>query len=87
LYPLVRNARHVLSAPLMPAAWAPYRREAPALEFPLSGKQTKSLLDAPRPLRDPRRNRGWRHRRVASIVAIATAAMIAGNNSSKPGAT
>ena len=81
LYPLVRNARHVLSAPLMPAAWAPYRREAPALEYPLSGKQTISLLDALRPLRDPRRNRGWRHRRVASIVAIATAAMIAGNNS------
>jgi hypothetical protein len=32
-------------------------------------------------LRDPRRNHGWRHRRVASIVAIAAAAMIAGNNS------
>ena len=81
LYPLVRNARHLLSAPVMPAAWAPYRREPPALEYPLSGTQTKSLLEALRPLRDPRRNRGWRHRRVASIVAIAAAAMIAGNNS------
>ena len=81
LYPLVRNARHLLSAPLMPATWAPYRREPAVLDYPLSGKQTQSLLDALRPLRDPRRNRGWRHRRVASIVAIAAAAMIAGNNS------
>jgi hypothetical protein len=81
LYPLVRNARHILSAPLMPAAWVPYRREPPALDYPLSGKQTQSLLEALRPLHDPRRNRGWRHRRVASIVAIAAAAMIAGNNS------
>jgi hypothetical protein len=81
LYPLVRNARHLLSAPLMPAAWAPYRREPPALDYPLSGKQTQSLLEALRPLHDPRRNRGWRHRRVASIVAMAAAAMIAGNNS------
>ena len=65
----------------MPAAWVPYRREPPALDYPLSGKQTQSLLDALRPLHDPRRNRGWRHRRVAFIVAIAAAAMIAGNNS------
>jgi hypothetical protein len=81
LYPLVRNARHLLSAPRMPATWAPYRREPAVLDYPLSGTQTQSLLDALRPLRDPRRNRGWRHRRVASIVAIAAAAMIAGNNS------
>jgi hypothetical protein len=47
----------------------------------LSGKQTKSLLQVLDKLRDPRRYKGWRHRRVASIVAIATAAMIAGNNS------
>ena len=47
----------------------------------MSGKQTKSLLEALRPLHDPSRNRGWRHRRVASVVAIAAAAMIAGNNS------
>jgi hypothetical protein len=80
VYPLVRHARHILSAPVMPAAWARYRREPPSQEYPLSGKQTKSLLEALRPLHDPRRNRGWRHRRVASIVAIAAAAMIAGNN-------
>lgn len=81
LHPLVRNARQVLSAPATPAAWAPYRREPQARDYPLSGKQTKSLLEALGPLHDPRRNRGWRHRRVASIVAIATAGMIAGNNS------
>jgi len=81
LYPLVRNARQILSAPLMPAAWAPYRREPPPQDYPLSGKQTQSLLQALAPLHDPRRYRGWRHRRVASIVAIATSAMIAGNNS------
>jgi hypothetical protein len=81
LYPLVRNARQILSAPVMPAAWAPYRREPPPQEYPLSGKQTQSLLQALAPLHDPRRYRGWRHRRVASIVAMATSAMIAGNNS------
>lgn len=81
LYPLIPKARQILSAPVMPKAWAPYRREPSAQDFPLSGKQTKSLLLALEALPDPRRYRGWRHRRVASIVAIATAAMIAGNNS------
>ena len=52
-----------------------------SIEYPLSGEQTKSLLQALGALRDPRRYRGWLHRKVASIVAIATAAMIAGNNS------
>jgi hypothetical protein len=81
LYPLVRNARHVLSAPVMPSTWAPYRREPPAWEYPLSGNQTQSLMQALAPLKDPRRHHGWLHRRVDSIVAIAIAAMIAGNNS------
>lgn len=81
LYPLVPNASQILSAPLMPPAWAPYRREPPPQHYPLSGQQTRSLLQALAPLRDPRRYRGWRHRRVDSLVAIAAAAMIAGNNS------
>lgn len=81
LYPLVPKARQILSAPTMPPAWAPYRKEASVQHYPLSGQQTKSLLQALHKLRDPRRYKGWRHRRVASIVAIATAAMIAGNNS------
>jgi hypothetical protein len=80
LYPLVRNARQVLAAPVMPSTWAPYRREAPVREYPLSGRQTQSLLQALAPLKDPRRHHGWLHRRVHSIVAIAIAAMIAGNN-------
>jgi hypothetical protein len=81
LYPLVPKARQILSAPTMPPAWAPYRKEPSVHHYPLSGKQTKSLLQVLDKLRDPRRYKGWRHRRVASIVAIATAAMIAGNNS------
>jgi hypothetical protein len=81
LYPLHRKARQILSAPVMPAAWAPYRREAQARQYPLSGRQTQSLLQALETLKDPRRYKGWLHRRVASIVAIATAAIIAGNDS------
>lgn len=80
LYPLVPNAAQILSAPVMPPAWAPYQTPADPLAYPLNGRQTQSLLQALRPLRDPRRHRGWRHRQVASIVAIATAAMMAGNN-------
>jgi Domain of unknown function (DUF4338)/DDE_Tnp_1-associated/Transposase DDE domain len=80
LYPLQPKARQILSAPVMPSAWAPYRREADAKAYPLSGRQTKSLLQTLEALKDPRRYKGWRHRHVASIVAIATAAIIAGND-------
>lgn len=80
LHPLNPKARQILSAPVMPPAWAPYARIADPIEYPLSGQQTKSLLLALGALRDPRRNRGRLHRKIASIVAIATAAMIAGNN-------
>jgi hypothetical protein len=80
LHPLTPKARQILSAPVMPPAWAPFERIADPIEYPLSGQQTKSLLQALGPLRDPRRNRGRLHRKIASIVAIATAAMIAGNN-------
>jgi hypothetical protein len=81
LYPLHPKARQILSAPVMPPAWAPYRRQAKPRDYPLCRHQTQSLLQALGKLKDPRRYRGWRHRRVASIVAIATAAMIAGNDS------
>jgi hypothetical protein len=81
LHPLTPKARQILSAPVMPPAWAPYERVADPMEYPLSGHQTKSLLQALGALRDPRRHRGRVHRKVASIVAIATAAIIAGNNS------
>ena len=81
LYPLQPKARQILSAPVMPPAWAPYRRQANPRDYPLCRQQTQSLLQALGKLKDPRRYRGWRHRRVASIVAIATAAMIAGNDS------
>jgi hypothetical protein len=81
LYPLHPKARQILSAPIMPPAWAPYRRQTNPRDYPLGRQQTQSLLQALGKLKDPRRYKGWRHRRVASIVAIAIAAMIAGNNS------
>jgi len=80
LYPLVPNARQILCAPVLPSAWAPYERKVDPTDYPLSGQQTKSLIQALEGLPDPRRHRGRLHRRIASIVAIATAAMIAGNN-------
>jgi len=80
LHPLTPKARQILCAPAMPPAWAPYEQAADPLAYPLSSQQTKSLLQALEALPDPRRRRGRLHRRVASIVAIATAAMIAGNN-------
>ena len=81
LHPLTPKACQILSAPVMPKTWASYEQVADIREYPLSGQQTKSLLQALGALRDPRRYHGWLHRKVASIVAIATAAMIAGNNS------
>ena len=80
LQPLTAKARQILCAPVMPPAWAPYERTADPVDYPLSNQQTKSLLSALGALHDPRRNRGRLHRRIASIVAIATAAIIAGNN-------
>jgi hypothetical protein len=81
LHPLTPKARQILSAPVMPPAWAAFERVADPIEYPLNGQQTKSLLVALGALTDPRRHKGRLHRKVASIVAIATAAMIAGNNS------
>lgn len=80
LHPLIPTARQMLSAPVMPPAWAPFERVADPTEYPLNGQQTQSLLQALGALRDPRRNRGRVHRKVASIVAIAAAGMIANNN-------
>ncbi len=82
VYRLNPKAGEILSAPEMPQDWSSYERVATPMEYPLSGRQTKSLLYAlDQELTDPRYNRGRIHRKVASIVAIATAAMIAGNNS------
>jgi Druantia protein DruA/DDE_Tnp_1-associated/Transposase DDE domain len=80
LHPLTPQARQILSAPVMSPAWAAFERAADPREYPLSGQQTQSLIHALGALQDPRRHRGRLHRKVASIVAIATAAMIAGNN-------
>lgn len=81
LYPLRRDAKALLSAPVLPEGWAAYERNRDPKSYPLSNRQTKSLLETFKVLRDPRRYRGWRHRQVCSILAIAVAAMIANNNS------
>ena len=82
VYRLDPKAIEILCAPEMPKDWSSYERFATPREYPLSGRQTKSLLQAlDEGLTDPRYNHGRIHRNVASIVAIATAAMIAGNNS------
>lgn len=81
LHPLSPKARQILRAPALPPAWAPYEQAADPLTYPLSNQQTQSLLQALEALTDPRRRKGRVHRKVASLVAIATAAMIAGNNS------
>lgn len=80
LHPLTPKARQILRAPAMPRAWAPYEQAADPLAYPLSAQQTKSLIQGLETLPDPRGRQGRLHRRVASIVAIATAAMIAGND-------
>ena len=82
VYRLHPKAGEILRAPEMPKDWSLHERAATPMEHPLSGRQTKSLLQAlDDGLTDPRYNHGRIHRNVASIVAIATAAMIAGNNS------
>ena len=83
VYPLMAQAREVLCAPKLPPDWAAYEQSAEPRDYPLSAQQTKSLLETlQNGLTDPRRyHKGRVHRKVASIVAIATAAIIAGNNS------
>ncbi len=81
LYPLHAKATQLLSAPVLPPAWAEYEHQDDPHRYPLSNAQTHSLLQALKALRDPRRYKGRLHRKVAAIVAIAIAAMVAGNNS------
>ena len=81
LYPLHPKATQILSAPVLPPGWAEHEQKEDPHRYPLSTAQTHSLLAALKALRDPRRRKGRLHRKVASIVAIAIAAMVAGNNS------
>jgi predicted transposase YbfD/YdcC len=71
--PLVGGARQILCAPVMPGPWAAFCHPADPSKYPLSREQTTSLLEALAALKDPWRHKGWKHRKVASIVAIATA--------------
>jgi hypothetical protein len=79
LYPLQPNARQLLAAPVLPLPLKDSEQVNPT-QYPLSLRQTDSLLDAFEALPDPRSRQGRLHRRVSSILAIATAAIIAGNN-------
>lgn len=83
VYPLLPQARQLLRCPELPPEWARYERKPDRREYPLSRQQTQSLLHAlEKGLTDPRRHhRGRLHRKASSIVAIAIAAIIAGNNS------
>ena len=81
LYPLHPQATELLSAPVLSPDWARQEHRDDPHRYPLSTAQTHSLLQALRALRDPRRYKGRLHRKVAAIVAIAIAAMVAGNNS------
>lgn len=79
LYPLHRQARSHLRAACLPADWRVYERQDPD-RYPLSMPETRSLFEAFEQVADPRARKGRRHRQLSSILAISTAAMIAGNN-------
>lgn len=79
LYPLHRQAQKHLSAACLPANLKPYERQD-LRRYPLSVPHTQSLLAAYDEVTDPRGRKGRRHRHVSSILAMSTAAMIAGNN-------
>ena len=78
LYPLDGQARNDLQAPCLPEALRTYER-VDLRRYPLSMPQTQSLLEAFDQVLDPRARKGRRHRQLCSILAISTAAMIAGN--------
>lgn len=78
--PIHPQATSLLSAPILPSPWDVFEHRPSPSTFPLTAGQSRSLLEALEKLPDPRRFGGKRHRRVASIVAIAVTAMIAGNN-------
>jgi hypothetical protein len=79
VYQLDPKARQHLSAVCLPPDLAPYECHD-RLDYPFSTRQSKSLLAAFASVPDPRGYKGRRHRSLASILAIASAAMIAGNN-------
>ena len=75
LYPLHRRTRALLCAPQLPAAWS-----TPMQRVSLTSAQMEDLHRRLRTLPDCRDRRGQRHR-LASVLTIAMAAVLAGSTS------
>ncbi len=81
LYPIYPRACQDLRAPVEAGALAPFDRPAKKPIYPFKGDQVRSLLEAFKKICDPRDRRYCLHRSAASILSIATGAMLAGANS------
>lgn len=77
VYPLQRNARKLLSQPILPQR---YHCGKPKLM--LDTQQLYALPDYFKSITDPRREQGRRHR-LSTVLSIAAAAMLCGRNTYK----
>ena len=80
LYPLYPKAFEDLRAEVLPEKLAPYETQPQTSDFLLNGQQCQSLIKAFQEVPDPRHRTKKVHRSGASILALATVAMLAGNN-------
>lgn len=80
LYPIYPKAFEDLRAEELPKKLARYETEPKTSDFLLNGEQCQSLIQAFQKVPDPRHRTKKVHRNGASILAIATVAMLAGNN-------
>jgi hypothetical protein len=77
VYPLQRNARKLLSQPILPK---PYHCGEPKLM--LNTEQMAALPDCFKSIRDPRRAQGRRHR-LTTVLSIAAGAILCGRTTYK----
>lgn len=80
LYPLYPKAFEDLRAEVLPEKLAGSETGPKTSDFLLNGKQCQSLIQAFQKVPDPRHRTKKVHRNGASILALATVAMLAGNN-------